>query len=364
MVGSRLKSPHIRFYISDHGYGHASRSIAIIRELQSQLNAQISVRTSVPAHFLKQSIPSCIVTNRTNDVGPTMDTESSAVNVDKTISEVSSFYSKSDSYIQEEVAYCVNNSVDLILSDITPWVFRISDKIGAAGIGISNFTWYDIYSTIPGLEKVSNYMYDDYGLADSAIVLPFHSDMKVFNRRKYVPLISRKIRRNRESMRNLMGIDANTLLIYIGSGLSINMIPKCLQQIISDGYSILMSGNNHITGERIYHIPQNDTETQDYIGMCDLVVTKSAYSTISEAITAKIPLLVYRREGVNEDRYICDCIEKNKIGKIISWNILSRGEWIKYIPNLISLKESYHSCEKVFMMDGIDMCINHIKEFI
>lgn len=364
MVGSRLKSPHIRFYISDHGYGHASRSIAIIRELHSQLNAQITVRTSVPANFLKQSVPNCIVTNRTNDVGPTMDAVSSAVNIDKTIREVSSFYSKSDSYIQEEVAYCENNSVDLILSDITPWVFHISDKIGVAGIGISNFTWYDIYSTIPGLEKISKRMYEDYSLADSAIVLPFHSDMKVFSRQKYVSLISRKISRKREIMRNLMRIDANTLLIYIGSGFSINMTPNCLQKIISEGYAILLSGNNHITGERIYHIPQNDTETQDYIGMCDLVVTKSAYSTISEAITAKIPLLVYRREGVNEDRYICDCIEKNKIGKIISWNILSSGEWIKYIPDLISLRESYHSCEKVFMMDGIDMCINHIKEFI
>lgn len=364
MVGSRLKSPHIRFYISDHGYGHASRSIAIIRELQSQLNAQISIRTSVPANFLKQSLPGCIVNNRTNDVGPIMDAELSIVNVKKTVSDISSFYSDSSSYIREEINYCNENFVDLILSDITPWVFQVSDKIGIAGIGISNFTWYDIYSAIPGLEDVSNEMLEDYSLATSAIVLPFHSDMDVFTCKKYIPLISRKIGRNRETMRNLLGIDSDTLLIYIGSGLSINMIPKSVLKIISEGYSILLSGNNHIKGERIYHIPLGDPETQDYIGMCDLVVTKSAYSTISEAITARVPLLIYRREGISEDRYICDCIDKYKIGKIISWNCLNNGEWIKYICDLISLKENYQSCENIFMMDGVDMCINHIMEFI
>ena len=47
---------NIVFYISDHGFGHASRSIAIIKELIKKDNFKIYIKTSKPLDFIKNSL--------------------------------------------------------------------------------------------------------------------------------------------------------------------------------------------------------------------------------------------------------------------------------------------------------------------
>ncbi len=46
MVGKGLKRPKICFYVSDFGYGHAARDIALVRELQDY--AEVIVRLVRP----------------------------------------------------------------------------------------------------------------------------------------------------------------------------------------------------------------------------------------------------------------------------------------------------------------------------
>jgi len=49
---------NICFYISDYGYGHASRDIAIIRKiLNENKDVKIFVKTDTPFNFVRQSLP-------------------------------------------------------------------------------------------------------------------------------------------------------------------------------------------------------------------------------------------------------------------------------------------------------------------
>ena len=51
--------PTIAYFIDDHGYGHASRNIAIIRSLlECNLEISIIILTSKPLPFIKQSLHS------------------------------------------------------------------------------------------------------------------------------------------------------------------------------------------------------------------------------------------------------------------------------------------------------------------
>ena len=54
--GVLLKLKKILYYISDHGKGHATRSIAIIRELQKR-GMNITVRNSNCERFIKKALP-------------------------------------------------------------------------------------------------------------------------------------------------------------------------------------------------------------------------------------------------------------------------------------------------------------------
>ena len=48
----------------------------------------------------------------------------------------------------------------------------------------------------------------------------------------------------------------------------------------------------------VVNIPPEEVETQNYIAMCDLIVSKPGYGTVSEAIRAKIPMFLLKRDGV------------------------------------------------------------------
>lgn len=62
---------NICFYISDYGYGHASRDIAIIRKVLEELPVRVFIKTDGPFQFIKQSLPleTCACVRTKNDIG-------------------------------------------------------------------------------------------------------------------------------------------------------------------------------------------------------------------------------------------------------------------------------------------------------
>jgi UDP-N-acetylglucosamine:LPS N-acetylglucosamine transferase len=68
--------------------------------------------------------------------------------------------------------------------------------------------------------------------------------------------------------------------------------------------------------------------------MCDLVVTKCGYSTVSEAVQAQIPLMVWKREGFIEDDIIAGTLEKEGLGVTIDYPDINSGSWLKNLPEL------------------------------
>lgn len=360
----RLNSPHIRFYISDYGYGHAARSIALIRALRKDLNATVSIRTKTAADFVRRSLPECAVFSGQNDIGTVMYKNSLTVDPFETERELEQWIDSWDDFVAEECLFCRDHGVDLIVSDITPQAFLVSEHLRIPGVGFSNFTWELIFRNLYGNSPEVNQIRDAYRSADLALVLPFHEPMNAFQNRISVPLVCRRSTRLRDAMRRQFGIGAGEKLVYLGSGFSVQMIPDCLGKLAYAGVKVLVSGNVPVQMEGVVRIPDADVETQDYLSMCDLVITKPGYSTVSEAISAGVPLLVYGREGFAEDSYIIDPMVRNGFGRALSYDDLSSGEWINEISSLFSLKDAYASCSDMFKTDGTDMCIQYIGSYL
>ena len=360
----RLTSPHIRFYISDYGYGHASRSIALIRALQKELHATISIRTKTAADYVRRSLPDSLVSSEQNDIGTVMYEDTLTVDSFATERQLVQWLNSWDSFVAEECDFCRDHDVDLILSDITPQAFLISERLDIPGIGFSNFTWELIFRNLYGNSPEVNQIADAYHLADLAFVLPFHEPMDVFRRKIPVPLVCRKCNRSRDTMRNRFGIGSDEKLIYLGSGFSVHTIPDCLEMLVDAGVKVLVPGNIHIRMDDVISIPRDDAESQDYVGMCDLIVTKPGYSTVSEAVSAHVPLLLYSRDGFAEDPYIIDPIVKDEIGHVLSYDELSSGKWINDLDTFFARKDAYHSCNDMFKMNGTDKCIQHIGSYL
>lgn len=69
-------------------------------------------------------------------------------------------------------------NVNLIISDIVLWIFKISSKLNISSILISNFTWVEVYKEYLNRKIWDNYI-RCYKLADEALFYELYiKDMK------------------------------------------------------------------------------------------------------------------------------------------------------------------------------------------
>ena len=363
---------NICFYISDYGYGHASRDIAIVRQiLNAFTDVKIFVKTDTPFHFVKQSLPqkNVEVMRIKNDIGVAFKENSVSVDRVKTEKMLKEWLNSWDEYIHNERRFCETHKINLILSDIVPQPFIVADELNIPGIAISNFTWHYIFYNLFGDVAATERLKEAYQCAESALVLPFNDEMDFlkFKKKKEISLVSREITVDRRVMRRKCGVSDDELLVYVGVGLSFDpAYMRGMKKIDVPDVKFLTSSNTELPFENIIKIPNNETETQNYIGMCDLVVSKTGYGTVSEAVRAKIPMFLLKREGFKEDELIGNKVEELGIGKFISEKSFLDGDWVSDLNlNLNSLGEyikGFDNLNSRLRSDGIPEIVEAIKE--
>ncbi|WP_165076863.1 hypothetical protein [Methanogenium sp. MK-MG] len=356
-----MSSLNICVYTSDYGYGHASRDIALIRRVLSETDAHVCVRAETAAGFMEDSLPGVPVFRGQNDVGVKMADKAASVDLGATEGMLNTWVASWDTYVRAEEMFCREQEIDLIISDIAPQPFLVAENLDIPGIALSNFSWHMIFHHLFGKTGATEQIKDAYACAEGAFVLPLNEPMEVFRERWETYLLCREETRSREDMRERFGLSDTDVLVYLGSGWSLTVsLVACMKRLRNMGIKCLVSSNQPSELDNVIRIPAEDTETQDYIGMCDLVVTKPGYSTVSEAIRAEVPMLLYRRKGFAEDDVIIGPVEENSIGKAISYRDLCEGTWMDDIDVLLSLKENYRNLGGVFTRDGAEDCIRRL----
>lgn len=362
MVGRRLawsdeKMTNICFYISDYGYGHASRDIAVIRKiLNAYKDVKIYIKTNGAFDFVRQSLPqkNVEVIRTENDIGVIFKENSVIVDRGRTKKMLDEWLGSWEDYINKEKRFCGVHKIDLILSDITPQIFIVADKLNIPSIAISNFTWhyifYNLFGDIPATEQIE----DAYLHADLALVLPFNEDTNIFREKKEISLVSREITADKYNMRRKWGISDDEMLVYLGVGRSFNpSIMRNMKKIDQPNVKFLVSSYAELPFDNVIKIPSTETEAQNYINMCDLVVSKTGYGTVSEAVRGKIPMFLLKRDGFKEDELIGNKVEELGIGKFISEKSFLDGDWIERIEEVKKYRGRYDNIPKRFKNDGV-----------
>jgi uncharacterized protein (TIGR00661 family) len=359
------KMINICFYISDYGYGHASRDIAVIRRILSEYNdVKVYIKTEGPFNFVRQSLPqkNVEVMQTKNDIGIAFKGNSVIVDRERTKKMLDEWLASWNEYIHTEKRFCKAHNINLILSDITPQPFIVADELDIPSIAISNFTWHYIFYNLFGDISATEQIKEAYQHADLALALPFNEEMNLFKEIKEISLVSREITRDKFDMRRNCGISGDEVLVYLGVGRSFDSsFLSNVKEVDSQNVKYLVSSNAELPVEDAFRIPTNETETQNYIAMCDLVVSKTGYSTASEAIRAKVPMFMFKREGYKEDELIANAVEELDIGRQISEMSFLDGDWINEMDNLNKYEKRFDSLEDRFKEDGTLEVIDAIK---
>lgn len=358
-------SPTICWYISDYGYGHASRSIAMIRAVMGALEVQVLVRTGGPAGFVRQSLPDATVCDGRNDIGVVLKDQAAQVDRPRTEEALRSWVGGWEMYIAAEEQFCTEHGVDLIISDIAPQPFLVAESLGIPGVGVSNFSWHSIFASLFPDHPTLGLIEGAYRAADLGLVLPFDDGMAVFKKRRRIGLIAREITEGRSALRKRYGLDEKDVVVYLGPGKGHPDLSPAAHRRLSDaGVICVVPTGAEAEGRNLIRIPAGETESQNYVGMSDLVVAKCGYSTVSEAVQARIPLFLFQREGFFEDHLFTDQVKISGIGREICGEEYSNGAWIADLDRLDEYRDHFDTLRPPYTTEGTAALLSSISEVV
>ncbi len=288
---------NIAFYITGHGFGHASRCCEIISALARTVeDIKFYLRTSVPAWFFDESFSSDVdfeCENAVIDVGVI---QKDALRLDKraTLRRFSVFWDNINELVENEVAFLSAKKINLILSDIAPVAFLVAERLKIPSIAISNFIWSWIYSDYvkkyPEYFHLLKYLNEAYSKADLALRHPFHGDFSCFKRVEDIPIVARKSVKSREEIFLSLGIDESEKVVLMTFG-GFSVKGFSLQNVsLPPPYRLLACvSSRKPLGENL------DLSVPDLMSVASVVVGKPGYGIVSECIAASVPFLYTSR---------------------------------------------------------------------
>jgi len=362
----------VAFYVSDYGYGHASRVIAVIRALHhSDKKLVIHVRTFGPFTFVRKSCPNCKVQKSKNDIGVICDSGTFLVDEDKSLKKACLWYEKNRSeYFSKEIRFLKKTKVHVVFSDIPPYPLELASSLAVPSIAMSNFNWYWIYINFKHACRCQfpEVLRKAYEKTSLALLLPLHEGMQIFKTRIEIPLVTRQLTKSPTEIRRRLEIKESEKLIFLSVGRSLKYDNIFLQKLSDLAEKIdakfLLSSGVLAKRELIKTIPTGEVESQNYVAACDFVATKTGYSVVSESIANKIPLLLVNRVGFAEDEVISQRLSGLGIAKTLNLEQFRQLRWLERLEDYLSLKKNYASLPSIFKPTGANMVANTITEFL
>lgn len=325
----------IAFYISDYGFGHAARSISIIRELINlRSDIHFVICTSFATTFLKHSLPSPNVSFRSiqTDVGYFLNEQSIKPDIEKINQRYHVFVENWKEKVRVEKQFLLEEKIDFVISDISPLAFEAASMLGITSVGISNFTWYTAYEGIIEEERLDIFKIA-YEKMNYFFQLAGNKERDWLANKRYYSVYARKINGFEvEKIKRTVNPDGSKKVIFFGLGMKINNLEvQSLPLWNSANCVFIVSFNVKIDKENVFSIPFEDTESQNYIAASDLVISKAGWGTISEAVVNGIPLLILNRKELKEDQNTISYIREHQLGEVTEWK-----EFLTYQINEIS----------------------------
>jgi hypothetical protein len=347
------------FYISGHGFGHASRALQVVNALaRLEPSVRVTLRTSVPEWFLRASLDvSAQILAGEVDTG-VVQPDSLSIDEKETVRQAAEFYASFDERIERERALIRDAGVDLVVGDIPPLAFSAAGAARVPSVAISNFTWDWIYGGLPEFDRLAPGMRDRiaraYGEATVALRLPFHGGFASMPHIEDAPLVARISSSPRPVTRTRLQLPDDRPIVLATFGGHGGNIP--LHDAASNA-GFLVAATDYEVGPHVPPHPNlrvvsaaelhrhgltytdllaaSDVVYTDLLAASDVVATKLGYGIVSECIANNVALLyTLRGRFVEQDVFIREmpCFVRSQS---IDVDDLRAGRWSDAVEALL-----------------------------
>jgi hypothetical protein len=313
----------IVFYISGHGFGHASRSIELLNTIAARrTDARIIVRTSAPAWLFRATAPAHIELEPVEtDVG-VVQIDSLNVDEGETARRAAAFYSGFDRRVDEEAAFLDAARATVVVGDIPPLAFAASARARVPSVAVGNFTWDWIYSGYEAFSHgvgggVIDTMRAAYSTAGRALRLPLHGGFDAMAAvTTDIPFIARRSRLAPAETRARLGIAADRPFVLASFSAADLDLP----------YGAIAAAE-HLTILAPEREPPASLTYPDLVAAADVVVSKPGYGIVSECVAHGTALL-YTSRGrfIEYDVFVAEMPRVLRCRYLARQDLLS-GHW-------------------------------------
>lgn len=321
------------FYVSNHGFGHATRVCALAEAL-GKWGIFCHIITDRPDFLFKTLNPHLHrLHKRRVDFG-VIHKDNLQVDMEATKTELLWLLNERNRIVDMEVAFIRTNQVSFIISDASYLAGEIAVYAKIPCYLVSNFDWYYVYSGIfagdSSMRPVVNTIRGLYQLMDMAVRLPFSTRDSISSCRNVVKagVLARKPSGMADAFHQFdLPQESKILLVMFGGegvlDLNYENLCKAFKGIVISTRAGVQAPNHHKADV--------DADFPALIKMADFILCKPGYSTFAEA--------------VQESKFIIYCKRRDYPEEV------ALVEGLKHYPHALelpSLKLSTSAWEKLF----------------
>ena len=338
----------IAYFVTPHGFGHASRACAVmsaIQRIENRINFDIF--TTIPEWFFQDSLEHDSFTYNpfTVDVG-LIQQSPLVINLPQTITQLNQFIPFTPGKSRDVIDRMNGNQTKWIFSDISPLGIYLADQLQIPSILIENFTW--------------DWIYQEYSEIERGFVEPIRYYSQIFQLPDYhiqtQPLcnptiqpslisdpVSREPRQSRKQIRKRLGImEADHMVLVTMGGIRTDFSFLNNRVTARNMYFVVpgMEANNGLADNVITLPHHSDFYHPDLINACDIVIGKVGYSTLAEVYHASKPFGYIPRSTFRESPILEQFIREEMKSIKIPESDLYRENWVDVIIPLFDVDQN------------------------
>jgi hypothetical protein len=290
----------VLFYISGHGFGHATRMTALMNALASrEPDVEMFICTRAPEWVFATSVTTRFAYAQVDLDAGVVERDLFHQDLPETLTRCRELAFRTPELLRREESWVREARIGVIVSDVPPLASQVGQAAGVPVVAVSNFSWDDIYAPYacrhPGFSAVIDSMREGYAATDLLLRLPFSTPMGAFPRRQEIPLIARRSAASPEQTRRDLGIrpdDSRPVLFLTGRMQSFP--PGAVEGLAESGKYLLLAflDQSFRPGKNLQSLGKEwQPRFVDLLSASDIVLCKLGYGIVAECIAANTAIM-------------------------------------------------------------------------
>lgn len=354
--------PTIAYFITPHGFGHASRAAAVMAALSELIpGIRFELFTTCPPRIFAASLETDFGYHHIHaDIG-LVQTSPLAEDLAATCRQLDQML-PFDQALADGLAKTIRKlNCRLVICDIAPLGIVAARAAGLPSVLVENFTWDWIYSgylkVAPRLQPHIEYLSLIFRLCDHHIqTRPLCRP--VAGSFQAAP-ISRRALSPRARVRARLGMDGRDKMVLVSMGGvpdRFDFLSRLPGQI--EPFLVIPGADGRSSPHpRVLLLPtHSDFYHPDLMGAADALVAKAGYSTIAEAYQCGLPFGYVRRPQSPESDALEKFITGHLPSKAITPQAYTDGSWIGDLSELLSMPRGVAQSENGAVQAARTIC--------